>query len=779
MKIYPYIYLIAALLAVSNPVSAQDSCTTLQGNVILTSQAELDLFWQQNPGICIDTITGDLILAGDVVDISGFMGLRYIGGGIFAPGSLSRSPSLRGLDSLREIDDFLILITQVFDLDALGKLEAVGRDVDNLVRSGLTKSITFGDGSYDNFDALSNLRIAHQCSFSISNCDVRDASGIRNISGLRSLSLGRAEIVIFPDLPYVDTLHRLFVSDVLGLSELTLSGLEYVNEIDIRSNINLKSLTFNKPVYVGKRKRVPDDQFLDDSGAINISGNLECLTADFRRADSLDFLEVRISSNSPFINTCPLLDFSRLPMDKFTLSKSYAGDTLVLPFISPDNQFTWGTGERHRGFSRHGVEYRLVGLSGVRHLVIPDTGIIVIENFENLQSITLDTFANRGQLQGLVIEDCESLETAALFDQIHGSVMNYDRELTSSITTIGVIDCINLELDQDNFSSVDSTLGIQLENLPSARVLPKFNNLEYVEDFRLENVPVHDDTLFSDNLTIEHSLFLEFSPDNPLNGHLHLNYNTDKDTLTTVGQFGSYGMLLDYGGSDVSLTGLNEVTTTAGLFVSGVHGFTLDASNFLSNLTGVNYYVFGGSNSGVLPKIGKIDHIFEVAFRADDGTQYTRFNNEQFIIVDATDITDATAVCPLINSGNYQSLDLDPSNSYPLHDAAALVSYCDSNRVSNTSTLGQWKAFAAYPTLNTSGGTVNFKGLEKYTGTLQYRILNLTGQEQGRGRLVSGSYGRIDAISLPGNLPEGQYFLDVLDDRGRRGTSVIQIVKRP
>lgn len=771
------------VFSISNICLAQDTCITLMGNVILTSQAQLDAYWQQNPGICIDTIEGDLILAG-VSDISGFMGLRYIGGGILAPTSNPVNPSLRGLDSLTEIDDYLILNTQVYDLDALSNLKTIGRNIDHELTGGLSKSVTFGSGSYDNLDALINLHLAHDCRLSISNCDVRDASGLRNVSGLRSLFLGGGEIEIFPDLPYVDTLHRLMINQVTGLSELAFSGLEYVNELYISDAIDLKSLTFNKPVYMGRRKRIADDEFYDRQGAITIAGEIECLTAEFRRADSLEFLEVTISG-LPLRPDCPAPDLSNIPMDRLSLSGIPTGDTLILPFHLPNDQFSWGKTDRDINSSNYGVEYRLIGLPDVKYLVVPDTGNIAIRDLENLEEIDLDRHAGRGQLQSFQILNANSLVQTQVFKQIHGSLTNYDRPTSSYIQTLEIKDCINLELDRDDFSLIDSAISIQLENLPSVRVLPRFNELEYVEDFRLKNVPIHDDTLFSDKVTIEHFLSFDFISDNPLPAHLHLKYDTDKDTLTTVRPDGLNGIRFGYWGRDISVTGLNNVTTAAGLDISGAYDFTLDGSNLLSNLSQVNSYLLGrpsfytGRNSGILPKIGKIDHLFEVAFLRDNGTWFTRNNNRQLAIFEAVDITDATAVCPLINSGNYELLDLDPSNSYPLYGAAALVNYCDSNRVSSSSELGQWKAFAAYPTINSAGGSINFKGLEDYTGTLQYRVISVAGQEVAQGNLVSGSYGRVDAIVLPNSLPEGQYFLDVLDDRGRRGTSVIQVVVRP
>lgn len=142
MKITAYKNFLIVVLtaALSIPGRTQDTCITISGSVTLTSQAQLDAFWQQNPEICIDTIEGDLILAGDVVDISGFMGLRYIGGGIFAPSGLPADPSLRGLDSLTEIDDFLILNSQLYDLDALSKLTTIGRNVNNEISEVLQKN---------------------------------------------------------------------------------------------------------------------------------------------------------------------------------------------------------------------------------------------------------------------------------------------------------------------------------------------------------------------------------------------------------------------------------------------------------------------------------------------------------------------------------------------------------------------------------------------------------------------------------------------------------------
>lgn len=766
-------------------VRAQDTCITISGGVTLTSQAQLDAYWQQNPGLCIDSILGDLILAGDVEDLSGFMGLRYIGGGIFAPGSLQRSPSLRGLDSLTEIDDFLTLNTQVYDLDALSNLRAIGRDIDNNLSGGYSKRIMFGAGSYDNLDALSNLQSGHECHLSISNCDVRDATGLRNIRGLYTVSLYQSEIEIFPDIPSIDSLHRLDVYRVNGLKELHFSGLEYLNELEIDDNPDLKSLTFDTPIYMGKRKRSPDYQYFDNDAEISISGEIECLTAEFRRADSLEFLEVRISSRSPFTPSCPLIDFSRLPMDRVTLSRFYTGDTLILPFTPPSGQFTWGDPNLSTSNNRYGVEYQLIGLEDVRYLIVPDTGIIKIHDLYNLQDIEIDVLPGRGQIQGLVIDNCESLVEVQALKQLHGSVMNYLRPANGSNAAIRISDCMNLELDQDDFYLVDSAISILLSDLPSITAVPMFSELEYVEDFSLENVPIHNDTLFSDKISVEHSLSFDFRVDNVLPAYLHINYDSNKDTLTKVSPDGFSGIQLGYWGKDISVTGMNNVSTVAGLAISGVHGFKLDGSNLLRNVSKANSYLLGrpsfveGRNKGELPKIGKIDQLFQYAFQRDDGTWFTRYNNEELAIVTATEITDATAVCPLINSGNYQSLYLDPSNSYPLYDAATLVSYCDSNRISSTSNLGQWKAFTVYPTVNTSGGTVNFKGLENYSGTLRYRILDLAGREQGRGRLVNGSYGRVDAIALPHNLLEGQYFLDVLDDEGRRGTSVIQIVMRP
>jgi len=346
--------------------------------------------------------------------------------------------------------------------------------------------------------------------------------------------------------------------------------------------------------------------------------------------------------------------------------------------------------------------------------------------------------------------------------------------------SIHIKDCESLVLQKTDFASVDSAWGIWLENLPATTELPSFSNLKWVRQFDLEDVPINNDTLFSNDTRVEYYFGVRPISDNSFGGRLFVNHNPSLDTFSFFNHKLRYsGIDLDYNNTDLLVEGLNNTKTSGSLDIYNVNENADSSPNLLSNLKEVNSVLYQGIENTAIPKIGNLENLYSYAWLEDNGRWYTDQYNRTLKVNNAFNITDATAVCPLVNSGNYELLDLAPSNSHPLHDAAALVNYCDSNRVSSTSGPGQWKAFAAYPTINAAGGAINFNGLESFSGTLRYRIISVSGQEVGQGNLVSGNYGRVDAITLPNGLSEGQYFLDVLDDKGRRGTSVIQVVMRP
>jgi len=318
----------AFVLTYSKPSNAQ----LCQGDLVLSSQAQVDAF------NCTE-VQGDIIISGaDITNLNALSSLTKVVGRL----SIVDNPnlaSLEGLSALRSIDDFLALALNpiLTDVNALSALEQVG---------GLAISTNNSLSNLDGFVSLAGINKA--------GLSINDNPALINISGLDKLQTinGGVSIVNNRDLLSIKTFNNLkTLSDIsiwqnenildidgfnslLDVKELSIqwssalatirgfSGLTSVNNIQINENPKLSTIEgFSSLRSVSGGVFLAEDLELANISAFNdldsIRGELRILSAgkltDMTGLSSLKYSgSIKISNNDNLSNINGLTSLNEL-----------------------------------------------------------------------------------------------------------------------------------------------------------------------------------------------------------------------------------------------------------------------------------------------------------------------------------------------------------------------------------------------------------------------------------------------------------------------------------
>ncbi len=762
-------FLLGLLCVSSLNARAQDTCVTLVGDVILQSQAQLDLYWQQNPGQCIDTITGDFFVMGDINDLSGFTGLRYIGGGMKIA-STANSQHLKGLDSLSEIDDYLE-IRYVKDFSALANLREVGKNIDNIRTYASQVQISFTEtASLRGFENLQNI---HGCRLGISHSIIADASALNAIDGVKKLSLYQSDIGHFPDMPNIDRLDGVYVFRVSGLKLFELSNLSYCGNLRIDQCDDIEVIDFPTPITFGRYYEFDTSRgFLDVDVEILIrTPKLRRLSADFRRADSLSSLTLLLDvgfSDEPF--DCP--DFSTLPLNRAYILGLSNMDSFV---VRSHNLFV--DSNRLQGQTEPSLytepNYRLIASRNIRKVVLPDTGFIILEWLADIGDIRIDERPGRGGHYGL--------RTHGGVGNSHISAFSQLKHFRHTMRTISIEKDTLIDFTADAFAEAEDSNEIVFSRLPNVSQLPDFKRLNLADLVSLYEVPIHQDTLFTENATIKRFLRVTLPQDNPQPAKLTVMANRSSSTINPPRAFQiDNGINIEFGYNNIVLDAFPNAESTANLFISEIDSTVPPQPLLLPNLRKANSYWVSHINQTAIPHIGRLDELYTFSYRDEHGTWQSSQRDQDIQLLYLTDITDGSAVCPIIRGGAYDELVLD-ENTPPQNSRTWWLNYCDTVTISSTRSQDDmhWQKFSVYPNLTQSGKSVTIAGLGDYRGNLEYRLIAPSGKVVSTGSLIVGQFGRADVITLAHGLAPGEYFIDISSDSGQRGTAIVVIAPHP
>ena len=769
MQTSKFLYLLAGTL-LSLGLTRQSRACSAPG-LSFGTQAQLEEYVRDYP-CAIDTIDGYLRIGPYVNTLEPLLGLRYIAGGLDVPSG--RLISLRGLDSLQEVDQYIVISSRLASVEALGALRSVGRYANLQFRSIITlRGINLSSPSLETLAGLDHPIDLHGGDFSIQGSDLRDVDALNYWINLGGITIYNTDSLRQVNLPGIRKLSILSFSRNNNLSEIAFPNLDTITTLDIiPSSTEFTSAQFPAGITLAPGLRPGRDLDSVRDAKLDIRG--ETLTDLHLGAFRVDPRVRQLT----FKLTAPVSNLPNLSGHNwYEVAITRAKIDGELDLSGPRSDRRWLLGR---------PRISIQDLDRLDKLVLPNGPGPIYISGDSLLEIT--TYEDSLQYSHFQVRDASILQEIDVLDRI--TSLNYYGELNLN-------NLPNFDFRPGDLSALRRTGSIFIDQLPNISALPRFESLDTVLSVNLQRSNLAEyDTLFKSNQTV--LMFgmviqlLDIPEDEPTNLHI----NTLSDTLTKRGRWAEV--------YDNDRRTIRWVRSGIRIIPAQVYPLSDTVENFaplvlsgFSDLQHVSQLQYAGftddnppSGDDWLPalqsasavQVGQMagtrlhlpERIQRLVSPGDvlDRDRYTPdFSLE---LREMPHLEEASALCPLVRSGTIAEYIIDDV-APPFDTRSGLLNYCDTLS-SITSASDEWQAFSIYPTVQRPGGVVNVSGLDHIHDDLQYRLYDHSGRVVRSGTLIQGSVGRPGIIDLPNQLAKGSYWLTVVaPTTGQRGTGVVVV----
>ena len=738
------------MLGVFGRVDAQSHCS--EENLAFGSQAQFEAF-MASLGCQLDTIRGDLRFGPGITDLSPILGLRYIGGSLSL--EYSRARTLDGLDSLRFVGHSVYIEGSVTDVSGLAQLKSVAAN-----RTG-NQAFPYGYGFH--LKAAPPV-IGRDC----------DGGAALDLSSLRGLDLNGHSLYLLLVGRCTDLTP---LSDIIGVSSLQISAesthwpevLPYTSleEVWIVNSPGLKRIDFFPNLRQVERLRISD---CDSLTAVSFPSGLRFENP----TGSAEFSFYR----NPLLSTFDA-DLSEGPIKR---------DFKLAIFGAPGLRELRGLDELHfsaatvtgvgletlelnadRRGSAVETTAEVVGMPDLRQLRLgpgfQQVNIAYNDSLEVVEGPGVPT-----EYTYLHVEHCAALRTI--------EPLRYLTSIKDSVGLLLLDELASFSFQPGDLDQFTGGGGVGFHNLASTRRTPTFPALKTLR--RLGYWKANFDTIHINAPTavITHGLTIYPPLDSQLGRVVRLDVsapNLGRPTYNRVNvqhysdrALAFDGLLIGFGYGGVQYSGLADCERIEYLNIWHTGPASVEPGpDFLPNLKSITRLAYDYIEHPRLFLPGGATRLSAPAANLREP--------KTFRIVWSPNLVDASAACPLLRTGGFESFDLYFVPA-PFDTREGLLEYCDTVRTSGLTTVeaGPWRALRVSPTVSAAGADVRLSGLAFLAPRLQYRLVGANGAVLASGPLHHQQLD-VATLTLPAALSSGEYWVYVIDERGGSATGVVVV----